>query len=68
MTNSIVESANINIKTVYEINVRNYSRTSKNDMSQIRFQDTLLKPTVSFNDIENMIVTYDGSLFQNLEK
>lgn len=37
-------------------------------MSQLLIQDTLLKFTANFNDIENIIVTYDDKPFQNDEK
>lgn len=37
-------------------------------MMRLLIQDALLKPNMNFCDIEKMIVTYDGSPFQNVEK
>lgn len=37
-------------------------------MLELLIEDTLLKPIINFNDVEKMIVTYDGSPIQYVEK
>lgn len=68
-SNGIFESISINNLSVQNISEENISDSgaTKNEMLQVLIQDTMWKHIISLNDIPNMIITYDGNLFQNEE-
>lgn len=49
--------ANIKHKTVSQNNVRCDCGDTKNEVLELRIQDTSLKTTINFNDIETMFIT-----------
>lgn len=42
--------------------------STKNEMGQQLIQDTLLRPSINFNDVENMIAAFESSSSRNKEK
>lgn len=63
--------ANINNEILFENNVilsennaRSYSGERKIEMPQLLIQDALLKPITNFDEIKNLVVTYDNRLFK----
>lgn len=51
------------VQSISENNTRSDFGSTKNEMLQLLIKNTLLRPDTNFNDIENMIVTCNGSLF-----
>lgn len=44
------------------------TKIAKSKMVQLLIQNSFLKSNINFNDIENLISAFEGSLCQNIEK
>lgn len=58
----------VNDKIIFENHNSSDSGSTENEVAQFLTHGTLLKPFINFNNIENMIAAFDGSLFQDILK
>lgn len=64
---TLIKLENISSSQINDVNPenRNYSGSRKNEMAQLSIHDILLRPSVNFNNVENMTLSFDSNLSQN---